>query len=518
MFLGRSVFYLHLLLMMALVLLGPPGAAVAASSPVRVSGDSPFADCATASYGTLYGNAEAEPSVASNPTNPLNLVGAWQQDRWSSGAARGLSSAYSTDGGDSWTEVPLPFTACAQGGLAYDRASDPWVSFGPDGTAYTSAIALGKDGSTAVVAATSTDGGKTWENAREVIVDGGNPRQFFNDKAAITADPTAPGVAYVVWARLESGGGDQESEAQSGAPRASAYFARTGDGGQTWSKPKAITSAGAGEATGNQIVVDPRTGVLYDFFDLIAQSGRGRLSYTIGFVKSLDGGETWREPKNVSDIRMAPVRVPGTRQTVRSGGILPSVAIDPSAGTLYVVWMDSRFASGQYPEVAISVSGDDGESWSAPARVNTPSDGPAFTPSVSVSAGGTVAVTYYDFRNYRVRSSPVLTDVVTGVHTALHLASVDAQAAASLPTDYWATFSTDGGETFGGEVHIAGKFDILNAPNSGGYFLGDYQGLTTGNDAFVSFFVQTASGDRTNRTDVFALSLVEPKPSYIDVH
>ncbi len=71
----------------------------AASLPVAVSGSSPFAACTIGGPGTNYVNAEVEPWVAVNPTNAKNLIGAWQQDRWSNGGSHGLVAGYSADGG-----------------------------------------------------------------------------------------------------------------------------------------------------------------------------------------------------------------------------------------------------------------------------------------------------------------------------------------------------------------------------------------------------------------------------------
>src|SRR5207237_8480887 len=110
-----------------------------------------------------YVNAEVEPWVAVNPANPANIIGVWQQDRWSDGGARGLVAGFSSDGGASWGETTLPFSACARGGLACERASDPWVSIGPDGTAYAVSISFNaSNNNNAVAAATSTNGGRTW--------------------------------------------------------------------------------------------------------------------------------------------------------------------------------------------------------------------------------------------------------------------------------------------------------------------------------------------------------------------
>ena len=77
------------------------GGILTVAPPVRVSGPSPFASCTNIGPGTPgavnYVNSEVEPWVAVNPADPLNIVGVWQQDRWSDGGARGLATGYSTE-------------------------------------------------------------------------------------------------------------------------------------------------------------------------------------------------------------------------------------------------------------------------------------------------------------------------------------------------------------------------------------------------------------------------------------
>src|SRR4051812_44518531 len=155
------------------------------SQLTTVSRGDPFAGCGigAADGSVLYPGAEVEPSVATNRWRPSQVVGAWQQDRWSNGGARGLVAGYSTDGGRSFGEVAWPVSRCA-GGLNYERASDPWVSTGPDGTVYGSALSF--DATTprnAVVATTSYNGGRTWRNTTEVIAD--TSIQFVNDKNSV---------------------------------------------------------------------------------------------------------------------------------------------------------------------------------------------------------------------------------------------------------------------------------------------------------------------------------------------
>ena len=103
------------------------------SGPVLVSGPSPFASCTVGGPGTNYPNAEVEPWVAVNPADSTNVVGVFQQDRWSNGGAHGLVTGVSHNGGGSWSETWAHLSACAGGtatnGGGYDRSSDPWVTF-----------------------------------------------------------------------------------------------------------------------------------------------------------------------------------------------------------------------------------------------------------------------------------------------------------------------------------------------------------------------------------------------------
>ena len=100
----------------------------------------------------VYQNAEVETHVAVNPTNPNNVVAFWQQDRWNDGGAHGNLAGYSLNGGTTWAFSAPAFSRCAGGaGLGnagdYERATDPWLSFSPNGRLH--AISLVFDNSTA---------------------------------------------------------------------------------------------------------------------------------------------------------------------------------------------------------------------------------------------------------------------------------------------------------------------------------------------------------------------------------
>src|SRR5438132_3373379 len=173
-----------------LALVMPTGASASVTTSVRVSGPSPYASCASSDAGqsgSNYVNAEVEPSVAVNPTDPGNRIAMYHQDRWSNGGAHGIGGAFTNDGGASWTYITLPCSSCAPGGVPYLRASDPWVSFGPDGTAYASALSFEfTDGRNAVTATVSHDGGATWTDTQTLVAYPNS--QLFTDKNATTAD------------------------------------------------------------------------------------------------------------------------------------------------------------------------------------------------------------------------------------------------------------------------------------------------------------------------------------------
>jgi hypothetical protein len=96
------------------------------------------------------------------------------------------------------------------------------------------------------------------------------------------------------------------------------------------------------------------------------------------------------------------------------------------------------------------------------------------------------------------------------VGVSYYQASTSFSDNSTLPIKYLLKISSDGGESFDStEIPITEDFDILTAPFSRGYFLGDYQALMTIGDAFSPFFVK-ANMDKANMTDVFTTSIKCP--------
>ncbi|HMA47329.1 MAG TPA: sialidase family protein [Frankiaceae bacterium] len=466
------------------------GAAADVGPLTRASGPSPFADNCNVvpQTGTLYKNAEVEPFVATNPRRPRNLVAVWQQDRFSNGGAQGLLARVSRNGGRSWTPaVSPPFSACAGGNPRnngdYERTSDPWVTFSPDGSAYFMSLSFDNErnnGATnAVVVARSRDGGETWGPITTLIRDT-NPR-FFNDKNSITADPTDSRYAYAVWDRLDTP--DPSKPDNFTGPT---YFTRTTNGGASWEPARSIFEPGQGNQTiGNQIAVLP-DGTLVDVFAYIIGN-----NLNVAVQRSTDKGRTWSEPVVVDQLGTIGVVDPRDGAPVRTGDIIPDVAVDPRPGhdDVYVVWQDARFTSGRADQVAFARSGDGGRTWSAAKRVSAPNAAQAFTASVDVDGRGNVGVSYYDF-------------------------TFDTPASIALSTDYWLTRSTNGGRTFAPRQRVTPtSFNLRTAPISRGFFVGDYQGFASTGPRSTPVFVTANDGDLTNRTDVFSATVGPPFPA-----
>jgi hypothetical protein len=450
------------------------------------SGPSPFAGCTIGGPGTNYVNAEVEPWVAVNPTNLANIVAVYQQDRWSNGGAHGLVTAVSYNGGATWSTTFAHFSFCSGGTAAnggdFDRASDPWVTFAPNGDAYQISLSASADLLTSgILVSKSIDGGSTWSEPVTLIRE--TSAFNFNDKESITADPTNANYVYAVWDRSRKPGENASFNAlHSFAFRGDIMFSRTTNAGASWEAPRSLLPTNANLFTiGNQIVVLPN-GTLVDVFALGKGSGvqPSVNPFTMSLIRSTDKGLTWSKVIDISTDQAVADRDPDTGQEVRAGAGLLDVGVDHANGNIYAVWEDARFSGGAHNDIAFSMSTNGGLTWTTPVKINqTPNNATAFTPSVEVTADGTVGVTYYDFRN----NTP----------------------AAGVPTDYWLIHCHSACTNPGNwsETHVAGPFDIETAPVARGFFLGDYEGLATIGNTFVPFFIQTNSGNTSNRTDAF---------------
>ncbi len=452
----------------------------------RVSGTSPFqADCNGPAFpiSAAYVNAEVEPYVAINPRNLNNLIAVYQEDRYPNDGANGVLAAVSFDGGRNWQVPTLKFqplfSRCAGAdgthGGDFEMASDPWVDFGADGTAYFAALGFNKSNAdTAEMVSVSTTDGRTWGSPIPVIRE--NIADVSDERPAVTADPTRPHTAYLVW--------DRHRSAPASNAAGAVFFSRTTDGGKSWSTARAIYETPIGmETSANQIVVMPN-GDLGNVFNELAQDTESHHPRhdRIALIRSVDGGLTWSKPSTLATSSVAGVSDPQTAAMVRAGDSFTDIAADPRPGTntIYAVWGDSRFARDAAQQIALAKSTDGGRTWSEPLPVSTDQRTQAFVPSVAVNNRGEVAVTYYSF-------------------------SVKKSESRALMTQYWITLSPNGGQGWSTPQQLTPHpFNLRTAPYNGGFFLGEYQGLAAAAHSFVAVATFANSRSLENRTDIFS--------------
>jgi hypothetical protein len=488
----------------------------------QITGPSPFSTCTADQVGTQsgtnYPQTEIEPWIDSNPSDPRNMIVGWQQDRWSNGGSRGDVSAYTKNGGATWNTVTLPnVTACTGG--PYKRASDPWVSFSPNGVAYYMTLAFDPDlpdafGPNAMLVSRSTNGGQSWSSPIALVTELAG--QVLHDKNSLTADPTNSRYAYAVWDRLRDfqlnpdptgaaapagtaasrgpGAGDgvaaarlrtQQLRFRTAQGNAAALqpnqpaevffegpiaFTRTTNFGRTWEPVRLLYNPGPNAQTINNLIEVLPNGTVIDFFTEILPSAGTR----IGMLRSTNHGRTWSGPKYAAAIATVfGIVTPDSQELVRDASILFDTAVDHDNGNVYLVWQDVRFNG--VDEVAFSMSTDGARNWSLPVKISktpqnrNPLRQQVFVPSIEVANGGELVVTYYDFRR----------DTDDGRERA----------------DHWAIFCDPRHENcrspanWGGERKLTtASFDVLEAPIANGYFLGDYMGLVAaGSKVFPAF-------------------------------
>lgn len=445
--------------------------------------------------GVLYRNSESEPHLAVNPLNPANMIAGWHQDRWSSGGAQSLGAAYTTDGGVSWTQVVIPFTRCS--GAAprsagdYERGSDPWISFGPTGTAHYMALVTDRSvNANAMVTARSTDGGTTWSAPVVVArMPAQDPvlRSLFHDKNTLTADPFDERLVYATWTLFRTG-------------ITSLVFARSTDGGLTWSNPAPIATMGSGVGSsektifrqGAQIIVLPDGTLINAFFRILLDDATGRVTNDQAILRSTDQGRHWtRLDTRVAPFESASAVDPERDIPVRDAGGLPSIAVNPRSGQIYIAWQDRNANSAGLVGAFVASSDDGGLTWSAPVRVNqaTPDDVQAFLPIVAVNEQDTVGVLFYDFRNDVLDDAPLSTDVFLSLFTP--------------ELDF-----------LGERPLTASSFDMRQMVITGprGFFPGDYVGLASAGGDFVAAFT------RSNNLDLPVVFPQDENGLFLDTH
>ncbi|MGH9346244.1 MAG: sialidase family protein [Vicinamibacterales bacterium] len=336
----------------------------------------------------------AEASIAINPANIDHIVAVSLQAMKPGSPVRISNYSYaSIDGGRTWRTVPAP--------NEHQRVhGDDAVTIARDGIVYHSYIAF--DGirvprpdraSSGIYVRTSRDG-MSW-NDPVPVVDHVNTAIPFEDKPWIGVDDgeESPhrGNVYVAWTRFDVyGSADPDHKTH-------IWFSRSRDGARTFAPPVQVSES-PGDAIDSDGTVEgvvPSVGVKGEVY--LAWAGPAGLV----FDRSLDGGYTFGADKAITTTPGGwDLPVPGI---TRHNG-MPVTAVDhsrgPHRGTIYINWIDER---NDDPDVFVVSSRDQGETWSPPVRVNDDPKGnkrpQLFTWMAVDPSDGSVNVVFLDRRD-----------------------------------------------------------------------------------------------------------------------
>jgi len=354
----------------------------------------PLAGCDTGfrPVGNVNFNDEIETRIAVDPTNPSHLVATW--------IGHGLQANFvgvSFDDGATWQETALPGLTTCTGG-PFTLTVDPYLrSIAPNGDIYLASAAVG--GPSAILVNKSTDGGLTW--TMPITIDQG---QFFDDKPSTTAEPTDPRTAYVVFERNSNNGTDSTffSRTTDGGRtwEAAREISNPGKKNRNTGHNILVLPGGTLVCFSSHEEYDSHAGTYRTSLATLRSTDRGQTWLPVS------GPTPGPEIKSINPADPGVGATdPDTGLLVHEVDAAVAFAtVDPNSGAIYAVWEDSRFSGGQYNSIAFSQTTDGGLTWSEPIQVNQtpnnipPADRQAFRPTIAVAADGTIGVTSYDFR------------------------------------------------------------------------------------------------------------------------
>jgi hypothetical protein len=229
-------------------------------------------------------------------------------------------------------------------------------------------IACGKDGHLVIVwldttsgmenpdvyGVYSTDGGKSWSDARDISSTSG---KSMDPCVAIAPD----GTVHAVWADTTDSTTGPEI-----------WHSFSIDKGATWSKAKNVSHT-LGDARCPALACGRENEVFVCWTDKVGD----KVNSDIFFASSRDGGKSFSKAANVSNN-------PGDSSA-------PSIAVDGSG--IYLAWSDSSTRTGQR-DIFVMTSRDGGESWEKYIDV-APTPGRSTEPAIC-AGGGHVAVVWRD--------------------------------------------------------------------------------------------------------------------------
>jgi hypothetical protein len=341
-------------------------------------------------------------------------------------ACAGIQGFYATsDGGNTFTRNCLPTLSGASGD------GDPGIAYDLNGTAYATGIDSTASG-TVIVISTSTNNGSTWGKAVQAVPNflGGGA-----DKDWLEADtsPNSPfkNNLYISTTQFASNN------------NSTILVSHSTDGGKTWTNVTADSTQVYPIVDQFSDLAVSANGNVYVSWQRCSATGPtgdcGGTLATMYFAKSTDGGNTWSAPAQIVTANLVADgcgcafygSLPNTFERISN---IPVIAIDrsntSSRGTLYVTYYNW---TGTQMKVYVASSTNDGASWiSRPVAPNSATND-QFFPWVNVAGNGEVGVSWMDRRNDPANVNYEAFTAFSNNHGASFSKNFDLSAAPSNP-------------------------------------------------------------------------------------
>ncbi|HJZ88105.1 MAG TPA: hypothetical protein VKN99_23185 [Polyangia bacterium] len=347
------------------------------------------------------GGGQAETTIAVDDTGQHIVIGFNDTRGFSSNPISVSGFMFSDDGGRNFVDggqLPSPGTDLIGTTKFPQVFGDPDVKYLGDCNFIYSSIVLAQfaPDSTATVQTMgfhrSTDCGHTWEGPF-VIPPASNPNGLVNasgaprdaaDKEYIDADRST-GRVLLSWSNFSP-------VAVGGVEISTTFSDNVLEGEPTWSD-RAVVAATAQDGQAS----NPQFGLADSGTVYLAWSRFPPGLNNIGFARSTDGGATWSEPVSLTDNFTRPDQVLGNDRI----HAFPALAVDRSRGrhrgNVYVAYINNDNLDGS--DVMFQSSNDDGLTFSAPIALNSRpgNDRSQWFPWLAVDdLTGRVFLFYYD--------------------------------------------------------------------------------------------------------------------------
>ena len=356
----------------------------------------------------------------------------------------GTGFCFSSNGGGTWSGNYQMFMP---------NSGDPGVWIWPAGSLWEGTLGISVIGGYSIVSSFSTNNGSSWQAPVNV---GGNGAD--KNLSAVDDIPSSPyfGRVYTVWTDIEP-------------PNVLRIVGSyTTNGGVSWIGYQPISPAPPANhlCQGADVAIGPG-GIVYLTWATGFSNGQNSTEDYLGFAKSTNGGVNWTSNNNVLDING--IRTSNLYNGFRANSF-PRIAVDKSGGArngwIYIVTSEKDILpSRDMADICLCRSTDGGVTWTHTLVNQDPYGKYNYHPAITIDPNENIAVSYYDQRN---TISPV--------------------------TDYYMSFSTNGGDNWYDFQVSDHNFTPAPIPPLSGAENGDYTGLVFSNGKFWPFWNDNSTG------------------------